>query len=131
MAEILYKQLSFKIVGAAMEVHRTLGPGFLEAVYQASLAHELMLRGILFEQFKPPTVTYKGIWVGHYEADFVVENAIILELKAVPVFHPRHEAQAINYLATTGFQLALLLNFGAESLQHKRLIRQHPPKPFA
>src|SRR6476620_4951068 len=99
MAEILYKQHSFKIVGAAMEVHRTLGPGFLESVYQASLVHELTLRDILFEQFKPLSVTYKGIWVGHYEADFVVENTIIIELKAIPVFHPRHEAQTINYLA--------------------------------
>jgi GxxExxY protein len=69
--------------------------------------------------------------VGDYEADFVIENVIILELKAVPAFHPRHEAQAINYLAATGFQLALLLNFGAESLQHRRLIRQHSQKPFA
>jgi GxxExxY protein len=106
-----------------MEVHRTLGPGFLEAVYQASLAHELSLRNIQFAQFKPLPVSYKGILVGNYEADFVVEHTIILELKAAPAFHPRHEAQTINYLAATGFQLALLINFGAESLQHKRLIR--------
>jgi GxxExxY protein len=128
MAEILYKQLSYAIIGAAMEVHRTLGPGFLEAVYQASLAHELSLRNIQFTQFQPLPVSYKGILVGNYEADFVVESTIILELKAALAFHPKHDAQTINYLAATGYQLALLLNFGAESLQHKRLIRHQPNK---
>ena len=123
MAEILYKELSYAVVGAAMEVHRILGPGFLEAVYQASLAHELTLRGIQSEQLKRLPVTYKGVLVGEYEADFVVEDKVILELKAVSKFHPAHEAQAINYLAATGLRLAILLNFGAQSLQHKRLVR--------
>ena len=123
MAEILYKELSYAVVGAAMEVHRVLGPGFLEAVYQASLAHELTLRNIQFEQFKRLPVTYKGVSVGEYEADFVVEDKVILELKAVSKFHPAHESQAINYLAATGLRLAILLNFGAQSLQHKRLVR--------
>lgn len=70
---------TYAIVGAAMEVHRILGPGFLEAVYQAALAHELTLRGIRFEQFKKLPVYYKGVLVGDYEADFVVEDKIILE----------------------------------------------------
>ncbi len=123
MAEILFKELSYAIIGAAMEVHRILGPGFLEAVYQAALAHELTLRGIRFEQFKKLPVYYKGVLVGDYEADFVVEDKIILELKAVSAFHPKHEAQALNYLTATGFQLAILLNFGAESLQHQRVVK--------
>jgi GxxExxY protein len=123
VTEILYKELSYAVVGAAMEVHRILGPGFLEAVYQASLAQELALREIQFEQFKRLSVTYKGVLVGEYEADFMVENKVILELKAVSKFHPAHEAQAINYLTATGFRLAILLNFGAQSLQHKRLVR--------
>ena len=123
MAELLYKELSYAIVGAAMEVHRILGPGFLEAVYQAALAHELTLRGIRFEQFKKLPVYYKGVLVGDYEADFVVEDKIILELKAVSAFHPKHEAQALNYLAATGFRLAILLNFGADSLQHQRVVK--------
>ena len=106
-----------------MEVHRTLGPGFLEAVYQSSLAHELMLRKMPFEQFKLLPVTYKGKAVGNYEADIVENNAIILELKAVHTLHKKHEAQAINYLVATGLELAILLNFGTDSLQHKRLIR--------
>jgi len=123
VAKILYKELSYAIVGAAMEVHRILGPGYLEAVYQAALAHELTLRSIRFDQFKRLPVTYKGILVGDYEADFVVEDKIILELKAVSTLHPRHEAQALNYLAATGFRLAILLNFGTDSLQHKRMVK--------
>jgi len=123
MAEILHKELAYAIVGAAMEVHRLLDPGFLEAVYQAALAHEFTLRNIPFEQFKKLPVTYKGVLVGDYEADFVVANQIILEIKAVSTLHPKHEAQALNYLAVTGFRLAILLNFGADSLQHKRLVR--------
>lgn len=123
MVEILYKELSYTIVGAGIEVHRILGSGFLEAVYQAALARELALRGLHFEQFKRLPITYKDILVGDYEADFVVEDKIILEIKAVSALHPMHEAQAINYLAATGFRLAILLNFGTESLQHKRIVK--------
>ena len=120
MVAILHKELSYQVVGAAMEVHRILGPGFLEAVYQSALAHELTLRKIPFKQLP---VTYKDKPGGNYEADIVVNNAIILELKAANTLHQKHEAQAINYLVATGLQLAILLNFGGDSLQHKRLIR--------
>ena len=123
MSRIIHKELSFAIVGAAMEVHRLLGPGFLEAVYQAALARELTLRHIRFEQFKRLPVTYKETAVGNYEADFVIEDQVILEIKAVSKLNLRHAAQAINYLTATGLRLALLLNFGANSLQHKRLVR--------
>ena len=123
MVEILHKDLSFQIVGAAMEVHRTLGPGFLEAVYEGALAHELGLRGIGFERQKRLPVRYKGQLVGDYVADFVVEDQIVLELKAVSRFNPTHEAQAHNYLAATGLRLAILLNFGAPSLQQQRVVR--------
>ena len=122
-AEILYKELSYAIVGAAMEVHRILGPGFLESVYQAALAHEFTLRGIPFEQFRRLPVMYKGNLVGDYIADFVVNNQIIVEIKAVSSLNEAHKAQALNYLAATGFRLALLINFGAESLQRKRVVR--------
>jgi GxxExxY protein len=123
MTEILYKELSFAIVGAAMEVHKVLGTGYLEAVYQAALAHELTLHGIGFEQFRRLPVAYKGVIVGDYVADFVVEDKVILELKAVSTLNANHEAQAINYLAATGLRLAILLNFGSTSLQQKRLAR--------
>jgi GxxExxY protein len=120
---ILHKTLSFDVVGAAMEVHRVLGPGFLEAVYAGALARELAVRGIPFEAEKRLSVFYKGDLVGEYAADFVVDGKIILELKAVSELSRAHEAQAHNYLAATGLRLAILINFGAASLQHKRIVR--------
>ena len=121
--DLVYGELAYQIVGAAMAVHRQLGPGFLESVYQKALAHELQLRQITFERLVPLDVQYKAILVGKFEADFVVEQKIVLEIKAIKVFHSRHTAQALNYLAATKLKLALLINFGAESLQHKRVIR--------
>lgn len=119
---ILYKELSYAVVGAAMEVHNQLGFGFLEAVYQGALAHELFLRGIPHQQYRRLTVAYKGKEVGYYEADIVVDDKMILELKAVSQIHPRHTAQSIHYLKVTGLRLAILLNFGAKSLQYERLV---------
>jgi GxxExxY protein len=123
MPELLYKELSYAVIGAAMEVHRILGPGFLEAVYQAALAHELTLRGIRFEQYLKLPVSYKGEPIGDYQADFVIENKMILEIKAVSTLHPKHEAQAIHYLTATGLKLAILLNFGAPSLDYQRIVK--------
>jgi GxxExxY protein len=123
MAEILYKELSFAIVGAAMEVHKSLGGAFLEAVYQRALAYELTLRGIPFEQQKLLPVYYKGQLVGEYRADFVVAGTIIIEIKAASAITSEHESQALNYLAATGYRLAIILNFGAASLQHKRIVK--------
>ena len=123
MTEFLYKELTYAVIGAAMEVHRILGPGFLEAVYQTALAHELILRGIPFETQVRLPVTYKGMPAGEYIADIVVDGKLILELKAVSMLNGSHQAQAMNYLAATGYRLALLLNFGAASLQHQRVIR--------
>jgi len=122
MGQIIYKELSYEIVGAAMEVHKVLGPGFLEKVYQKALAHELTLRGIPFEEYKHLTVRYKGVVVGNYEADIVIDDKIILELKAVQDIHPKHKAQTQNYLTATGFKLGIILNFGAASLQYKRAV---------
>ena len=123
MTEILFKELSYAIIGAAMEVHRVLGPGFLEAVYESALAYELTLRGIHFEPQKHLPVYYKEQLLGEYIADLVIEEQIILELKAVSAISAAHEAQAHHYLAATGLKLAIILNFGAESLQQKRIVR--------
>lgn len=123
MAELLYKEVTFPVIGAAMEVHRILGPGFLEAVYEKALAHEFRLRGIPFaEQVRLP-VTYKELLVGDYLADFVVDQKVILEIKSVSKLNASHQAQAMHYLVATGHRLALLLNFGASSLEHRRVIR--------
>ena len=90
MVEIIFKELSYAIIGAAMEVHRILGPGFLEAVYQKALAHELTLRGIRFEQFKKLPVYYKGILVGEYEADpsTTLRTCFVIEGKIIPSTSP-------------------------------------------
>jgi GxxExxY protein len=123
MEKLLYKDLSGFILGAALEVHRVLGSGFLEAVYEQALAHEFGLRRIDFERQVPIKVSYKQIQIGEYRADFVVEGRIVLEIKAVSGLVPAHESQAHHYLAATGIRLAILLNFGAKSLQIKRIIR--------
>jgi len=109
VAQILYKELSYVIVGAAMEVHRILGPGFLEAVYQKALAHELTLRGIRFEQFKRLPVTYKRVPIGDYEADFVIEGKIILEIKAVSASQARGTSSSLScrYRAAAGYPAQL------------------------
>ena len=123
MAELLYKEMTFAVIGAAMEVHKILGPGFLEAVYQAALDKELTLRKIPFEQKVKLPVTYKDAVVGIYEADLVIDNKFVVEIKAVSKLNANHQAQAMHYLAATGLRLALLLNFGAGSLEHRRVIK--------
>ena len=124
MAKIIHKELSYTIKGAAMEVHRVLGPGYLEVVYQKALMHELALRGINAKREQQLGITYKGAEVGFYVADFVVENKIIIEVKAITRLVNAHKAQAINYLTATGLDLALLINFGEASLVSERVIRK-------
>jgi len=123
MTELLYKELTFAVIGAAMEVHGILGGGFLEAVYQAALERELELRKIPFHRQVHLPVTYKDLLVGDYIADFVVENKLIVEIKSVSTLNANHQAQAMHYLAATGYRLALLLNFGTSSLQQRRVIK--------
>ena len=123
MTELLYKELTFAVIGAAMEVHRILGPGFLEAVYQLALERELTLRNIPFERQVRLPVTYKDVSVGEYIADLIIDGKLIVEIKAVSNFNSQHQAQAMHYLAATGCRLALLLNFGTGSLQHQRVIK--------
>lgn len=123
MTELLYKELTFAVIGAAMEVHRILGPGFLEAVYQVALERELTLRAIPFEKQVKLPVKYKEAIVGDYLADFIIDGKLIVEIKAVSNFNSQHQAQAMHYLAATGLHLALLLNFGTGSLEHRRGIK--------
>jgi len=123
MVELLYKEQTFAVIGAAMEVHKILGPGFLEAVYQGALERELSLRGIPFERKVKLPVTYKGLIIGGYEADLVIDKKFIVEIKAVSKFNASYQAQAMHYLAATGLHLTLLLNFGTGSLEHRRVIK--------
>ena len=123
MTEILFKALSFAIIGAAMEVHKILGPGFLEAVYQAALEKELSLRGIPFQHQVELPVIYKESLVGIYKADLVIDGKIIVEIKGISKLNASHNAQALHYLAATGLQLAIIINFGASSLEYHRVVK--------
>ena len=123
MEKILYKELSYKIIGLAMQVHRELGSGFLEKVYENSLM-------VLFRRDKIPAaqqvsinVHFEGEIVGNYIADILVEDKIILELKCIEAIANIHRAQALNYLKATGKQLAIILNFAQKKLEYERLIR--------
>ena len=123
MAKLIYEQESFKIIGACMEVHKELGAGFLESVYQEALAIELSQQTIPFEKEKELSLAYKGTrLLKKYIADFICYNKIILEIKALNLLTSEHEAQILNYLKATGLRLGLLVNFGSPSLMHKRLV---------
>lgn len=122
MGKLLYEELTEKVIGAAMEVHTTLGAGFLESVYEEAFAYEMQLRQILFERQKALPVHYKGKQVKEFICDFWIENKILLEIKAVRSLTNNEEAQLMNYLKATGVKLGMLLNFGEQSLKFKRLI---------
>ncbi len=105
-------KLSSKIIGAAIEVHKAIGPGLLESVYEECICHELSFAGFSLERQKPLAVRYKGIKLDcGYRLDVVVENRIILELKACDKIEPIHKAQLLTYLKLSGLNLGLLLNF--------------------
>ncbi len=117
------KDLSEKIIGAAIEVHKHLGPGLLESVYQTCLAQEFSLRNLHFEQEKPLPVQYKGVLLDcGYRLDFIVENKVVVELKTVPEILPVHESQLLTYLQLTNIKVGLLINFYVPVL-HKGIRR--------
>ncbi|MDT8390950.1 MAG: GxxExxY protein [Lentisphaeria bacterium] len=122
MSDLLYKQESYAIVGAAMSVHRELGHGFLEPVYQEALEIELNRAEIPYVREAELSILYRGQPLAKkYFADFVFYDKIILELKAVSSLTGDHEAQLFNYLKATQLQLGMLLNFGAPSIEYKRI----------
>ena len=111
-----------------MTVHRALGPGFLESVYQNALAHELRKSGIEVECEKKIRVMYDGIAVGEFCADMLVQGCVLIENKAVQAIIVSHEVQLVNYLTATGIEVGLLLNFGSDRLQFKRKTRTYRPR---
>lgn len=117
--------LSAQVIGAAIEVHRILGPGLLESIYQRALCHELTLREIPHRPHPPVPVHYKGVDLGDdLELDILVAGQLIVELKAVERLHPVHEAQLITYLKLTGLRRGLLINFNVRLLKEglKRIV---------
>ena len=121
MSNLIYEEESYKIVGACFEVHKILGCGFIEAVYQEALEHEFDIQNIPYEREKILQIEYKGITLNKkYEADFVCYDKIIVELKAQRELTSIDESQILNYLSATEFRLGLLVNFGETSLKFKR-----------
>lgn len=123
-------RLARDVIGAAIEVHRHLGPGFLEAVYEQAMEVEFRLRGIPYVRQAPVAVDYKGYPVGEARLDFVVGGVLIVELKAVELLGRIHEAQVISYLRATGCPLGLLINFNIPLLKAgiKRIILSPPER---
>jgi GxxExxY protein len=112
-------EITERVIGAAIEVHRALGPGLLESAYEECLAHELTLRAVTFERQRALPVQYKGVALDcGYRLDLLVENAVVVEIKAVSEIEPVHEAQLLTYLRLGGWQVGLLINFNVPVLKN-------------
>jgi len=124
-SKLLYEELTQNVIGAAIEVHRSVGPGLLESAYEECLCHELHLRGMQFERQVALAVEYKGVELDcGYRLDVVVEGKVILEIKCVEHVLPVHEAQLLTYLKMTGKRVGLILNFNVPVLMRGGIIRK-------
>ncbi len=123
-SDLLYSDLTREIIGAAMEVHKTIGSGFLESVYEEALAIEFDLRKVRYERQKGIDVFYKGWLAKQFVCDFLVGEKVLVELKALKAITGVEEAQILNYLRATGLEVGLLINFGERSLKYKRMVLQ-------
>ena len=120
---LVYEEETYKIIGACIEVHKNLGNGFLEAVYQEALEKEMELQNIPYEREKYIRINYKNIQLRkYYKADFICFNKVVIELKALSGLSNDNDAQILNYLKATGYKVGLLINFGKRSLEHKRFV---------
>ena len=120
-----------QVIGAAMKVHSALGPGFLESVYQNALIWELRKSALKADAQRPISVYYDGQLVGAFTADVLVNNSLIIELKAIQALAKAHEVQLVNYLVATGIDEGLVLNFGAERLEFKKKFRFPKSEPVS
>jgi GxxExxY protein len=120
------RAVTHRIIGAAIAVHRTLGPGFLESIYEEALAVEFALKGIQFIRQKPITLFYKDHQIGEHRLDFLVEDLIVVELKAIQALEDIHFAVGRSYLKAIGLQDGLLLNFATSPLTIRRFCRELP-----
>lgn len=124
-----YSELTGKIIGAAMEVHKYLGNGFQEVIYQRALSIEMNIQSIPHEREKEMQLSYKGYDIGKRRVDFFVDEKIMVEIKAVKQLEDVHLAQAINYLEAYNMEIGLLINFGSTSLQFKRVMKPKNQSP--
>lgn len=124
-----YDELTKKVIGAAYRVYNLLGFGFVEKIYENSLMIELRELGLNAKQQEPISVRYRGEVVGEFEADVLVEDVLIVELKSVRTLAPAHEVQLVNYLTATGKPIGLLINFGPDEVQVRRKVRELPRRP--
>jgi len=123
MNQILYKAEAFAVIGKCMEVHRTLGHGFLEAVYKEALEYEFTASGIPYDREHVFDIRYKDVILSKkYCADFTVYNKIVLEVKAIEYISPQAIGQAINYLNVSGYRLCILVNFGGSLFEFRRFV---------
>jgi GxxExxY protein len=120
--KLLHEETTQRIIGAAFEVHDQLGYGFLERVYQRALQVDLLRRGASAEIEKRIQIHYKGIVVGDYDADVLVDGCVVVEIKVAPQYDKRDEAQLLNELKATGLKVGMLLSFGRTKLEYKRLV---------
>lgn len=122
MNTLLHQELTGRIIGAAMEVHTALGPGFLESVYEEALAHEMTLQHIPFDRQRALPVYYKGERMKEFVCDFWVDGKVLVEIKAIKRISNTEKAQLLNYLKATETRLGMLFNFGEASLMFERII---------
>ena len=122
-----YEKLTHKVIGCAMKVHTTLGNGFQEVIYQRALAIEMEKQGLGFQREMEMTVFYEGVDIGTRRVDFFVEDTIMVELKALIKLEEVHLAQAMNYCQAYNLPIGLLINFGAKSLEFKRVYNLNHP----
>jgi GxxExxY protein len=123
-----HSDITGKIIGCAMKVHRTLGNGFQEAIYQRCLAIEMQKQGLVFERELEMTIFYENIEVGKRRVDFLIESVVMVELKALSKLEDAHLAQILNYLEAYKLETGLLLNFGGKSLEFKRVTNEYKLK---
>ncbi len=112
------ESLIYRVIGAAIEVHRHLGPGFIETIYEHALCHEMVLRGIAFDRQREIALTYKGISLPSQRLDLLIENKLILELKSVAALAPIHETQLLSYLRAADIKAGLIINFNVVQLKY-------------
>lgn len=120
--ELLHKDVTEKVIGAAFEVYRELGYGFLEKVYQKAMIHELALAGVKCDEEPLLPAMYKGVRIADYFGDLLVEDVVVVELKAHKTYNPEDEAQLLNELRTSELKIGLLINFGRDGVKFKRMV---------